>query len=60
MLDKQSLSVFVVIFQHSSLTYHTPLVKDQGSFYEILSLAIYIDLKAFNQVNPFMKEADIT
>ena len=59
MLDKQSLSVFVEIFQHSSLTYHAPFVKDQGSFYKILSLAIYINIKAFNQVNPFIKEADI-
>ena len=28
-----------------------PLVKGQRSFYEILSLAIYINIKAFNRVN---------
>ena len=40
-----------VIFQHSSLTYCIPLVKDQSSFYEILSTAICINLKAFDWVN---------
>ena len=32
------------------LTYCIPLVKDQGSFYEIRCLAIFINIKAFNQV----------
>ena len=34
-----------------------PLVKDQSSFYEIRSLAVYIKIKAFNRVN--RKQLDI-
>ena len=39
------------IFQHLSLTYCIPLVKDQSSFYEIRILTIYINIKAFIRVN---------
>ena len=50
---KQILSQFFkpLIFNPSSLTYCMPLVKDQGSFYEIPSLVICITIKAFNWVN---------
>ena len=40
-----------VIFKHSWLSYCILLVKDQSSFYEIRSLAIRINIKAFNRVN---------
>ena len=40
-----------VIFQHLSLTYCIPLVKDQRSFYEIRSLANCINIKAINWFN---------
>ena len=40
-----------VIFQHSSLSYCITLVKDQNSFHEIRSLAIYINIDAFNRIN---------
>ena len=40
-----------MIFQQSSLSYDIPLVKDQSSVYEICSLAICINIKAFNRVN---------
>ena len=39
-----------LIFEHL-LTYCTPLVRDQSSFYEIRNLAIYINIEAFNGVN---------
>ena len=45
-----------VISQHSSLTYHITLVKDQSSFYEIRSLAIYIKIKAFHLVKDTHRE----
>ena len=44
-------SMIPVIFQHSSLTYRIPLVKNQSSFNDICSLAICINIKAFNRVN---------
>ena len=40
-----------VIFQHLSLTYCKPVVKDQRSFYEIRCLAICVNIKTFNWVN---------
>ena len=36
---------------HLSLTYCIPLVRDQSRFYKICSLAICINIKAFNCVN---------
>ena len=33
------------------MTYCIPLVKDQSSFYEIRSLAICLNIKAFNRAN---------
>ena len=44
-------------FQHSSLTCYIPLVKDESSFYEIRSLAIYANItKVLNRVlNRFWK-----
>ena len=46
-----------MIFQHSSLTCYMPLVKDENSFYEIRSLAIYANItKVLNRVlNGFWK-----
>ena len=38
-----------MIFQYSP--YFIPSVKDQNSFYEIRSLAIYINIKSFNRDN---------
>ena len=38
-------------FQHSSLTYYIPLVKDQSSFYEIRSRTICINIKAFTGIS---------
>ena len=46
--NKQILCVFN--FQHSSLTYCIPLAKNQSSFYEFRTLAICLNIKAFNQV----------
>ena len=40
-----------MIFQHLSLTYCKPVVKDQRSFYEIRCLAICVNIKTFNRVN---------
>ena len=40
-----------MIFQYSPLTYFILSVKDQNSFYEIRSLAIYINIKSFNRDN---------
>ena len=40
-----------VIFQHFSLPYCIPLVKDQISFYEIHSHDVCINIKVFNRVN---------
>ena len=40
-----------VIFQHSLLAHCIPLVKDQSSFYETRSLAIYININVFHRVN---------
>ena len=38
-------------FPAFALTYCTPLVKNQGSFYEIRSLVFFINTRAFNCVN---------
>ena len=38
-----------MIFQHSSLTYCIPLVKDQSSFYEIRRRAIFVDVLSGSQ-----------
>ena len=40
-----------MIFQHSSLTYCIPLVKNQSSFYETRSLTVCIKIKTFDWVN---------
>ena len=45
------LTNFKWIFQHLSLTYCIPLVKDQSNFHETCSLAVYINIKGFNRVN---------
>ena len=46
-----------MIFQHFSLPYCIPLVKDQSSFYEIHTQDICINIKVFNRVN--RKQLDI-
>ena len=43
--------VYSSVFQHLPLTYCIPLSKGQSSLYEICTLAIYINTKAFYRVN---------
>ena len=50
-VNKQNFNCIPVIFKWSSLIYCIPLVQDQSSFYEIRSLIICINIKAFNRVN---------
>ena len=53
--NKQISSVFQWFFQHSSLAYCIPLVKDQIIIYEIRSLSICINIKAFNMFTQSIK-----
>ena len=46
-----------MVFQHQSLKYCIPLVKDQNSVYEIRSVAIYINIETFKRVS--RKQLDI-
>lgn len=49
--NKQILGVLHLFFSNSSLPCCIPLVKGQSNFYEIRSLAIGINTKAFNLIN---------
>ena len=55
--NKQKFITIPVIFQHCSLKYCIPFVRDRSSFYETYGLGTCIYIKAFNWVN--RKQLDI-